>query len=347
MALKDSRRKKTTSSIAKSLAENFDYEDALSRERVQNLAKMEKDKNIFNIQVEKLISNPFQDNDETNRASLHFLKQSLKENGQITPIVVSENEDGMYTIIAGHRRVEAFKELNKEGYAAFGSISAVLLDSNYMKDSSQENRNASAVLEDNLYNAAPTFEMIVSNIELILDNVKTLSREEYENIMGISQGDKKRFKINKAEFVYKSLEPLNIQNWTYSSVKRYIKIIENGIDSVKTAFFEKKIPLESAAEISYIDKEKQAELLDIYNKYGRDELLLRIQQIRHAYKSDEDLIEKQTEKSIKKITKSFNDINSSIKEILKNKDSISQKDKEIIFSYKKQLKEVLDSLDEL
>lgn len=54
MALKDSRRKKTTSSIAKSLAENFDYEDALSRERVQNLAKMEKIKTFLIFKLKNL-----------------------------------------------------------------------------------------------------------------------------------------------------------------------------------------------------------------------------------------------------------------------------------------------------
>lgn len=347
MALKDSRRKRAASSITKSLAENFDYEDAISRERVQNLAKLEKDKNVFNVQLEKLVSNPAQDSAETNRASLHFLKQSLRNNGQISPIVVSANKDGTYTIIAGHRRVAAFKELNNEGYEAFGSIAAVLLDANYKKDSNSEERNASAVLEDNLYNAAPSFEMIISNIGLILDNIKTLTRKEYEDIMGINDGDKQRFKINKAEFVYKSLEPLNIHNWTYTSVKRYIRIIENGTEEIKQAFFDKKISLEIAGEISLMDITIQKELLELYLKKGRDELLFRIKTIKNSAIAKNETLEKRTEKAVKKITKDFNSIDSSIKDILNYKNTISQKDKEMIFSYKEKLKNLLESLNEL
>lgn len=46
---------------------------------------------------------------EYNQETLNELADSMKEDGQIQPITVAENDDGTYTILTGHRRYEGAK----------------------------------------------------------------------------------------------------------------------------------------------------------------------------------------------------------------------------------------------
>lgn len=61
------------------------------------------------VEVSKLVPNPYQPRKTFDEEELDGLAQSIKENGVFTPILVRENQAGDYYIVAGERRSRAAK----------------------------------------------------------------------------------------------------------------------------------------------------------------------------------------------------------------------------------------------
>ena len=64
---------------------------------------------VHNVSLENISVNPYQPRKIFDKEKLEELAESIKENGLIQPIVVSEIEEGIYQLIAGERRFEACK----------------------------------------------------------------------------------------------------------------------------------------------------------------------------------------------------------------------------------------------
>lgn len=73
---------------------------------------------IREIEIAKIAANPFQPRLEFDSARLAELKQSISQNGLITPITVRPHGSG-YQLIAGERRLRAVQELGYKGVPAF------------------------------------------------------------------------------------------------------------------------------------------------------------------------------------------------------------------------------------
>jgi len=72
------------------------------------------------IEIEKLIENPYQPRIQIKKDEVKELADSIREQGLIQPIVVTKiNNTDRYYIVAGHRRVEAHKTLNKKRIKAY------------------------------------------------------------------------------------------------------------------------------------------------------------------------------------------------------------------------------------
>jgi ParB family chromosome partitioning protein len=61
------------------------------------------------ISLAKLKANPMQPRQYFDEAALNELASSIKEHGIIEPLIVEENDDGSYLVIAGERRMRAAK----------------------------------------------------------------------------------------------------------------------------------------------------------------------------------------------------------------------------------------------
>lgn len=73
------------------------------------------DNKIVDLLIENLIENPYQPRLEILENEVIELADSIKENGLIQPVAVTQAEEkGKFYIIAGHRRVEACKRLGKK-----------------------------------------------------------------------------------------------------------------------------------------------------------------------------------------------------------------------------------------
>lgn len=73
---------------------------------------------VREIEIAKISANPFQPRLEFDSTRLAELKQSISQNGLITPITVRPHGSG-YQLIAGERRLRAVQELGYKGVPAF------------------------------------------------------------------------------------------------------------------------------------------------------------------------------------------------------------------------------------
>ncbi len=65
------------------------------------------------VDLDLLDANPYQPRAEIDEAKLGELAASIKQSGLLQPIAVRPSASGRYTIIAGHRRVAAFRKLRE------------------------------------------------------------------------------------------------------------------------------------------------------------------------------------------------------------------------------------------
>lgn len=82
---------------------------------------------INKIEVSLIKPNPNQPRKIFDEEKLQELSYSIKEHGLLQPIVVVEDEDGTYTLIAGERRLRAHKLANIE------EIKAIIVDEDELK----------------------------------------------------------------------------------------------------------------------------------------------------------------------------------------------------------------------
>ena len=68
---------------------------------------IESDDSVKSVPITSIVPNPKQPRTIFNEEELNDLAASIKEHGIIQPLVVSEKQDGEYTLIAGERRLRA------------------------------------------------------------------------------------------------------------------------------------------------------------------------------------------------------------------------------------------------
>ena len=69
---------------------------------------------IVEIELSHLYQNPYQPRLNINENELQELANSIEEKGLLQPIIVTKRQEGGYFIVAGHRRTEAHKLLDKK-----------------------------------------------------------------------------------------------------------------------------------------------------------------------------------------------------------------------------------------
>ena len=82
---------------------------------------------VNKIDVASIKANPNQPRKIFDEEKLNDLSESIKEHGLLQPIIVIENEDSTYTLVAGERRLRAHKLANIE------KIKAIIIDTDEFK----------------------------------------------------------------------------------------------------------------------------------------------------------------------------------------------------------------------
>lgn len=89
------------------------YEEVFEHRNAFGYTEEEK-KNAEEMQLDKISANPNQPRKNFDEQALQELAESIKKHGVIMPIVVNDNGDGTYMIIAGERRFRACRLAGRE-----------------------------------------------------------------------------------------------------------------------------------------------------------------------------------------------------------------------------------------
>lgn len=91
---------------------------------------------VEEVQISKIKSNPYQTREKVELEPLKILTKSIRERGLLSPITVLQDLDG-FVVVAGHRRLAAFKRMKKKTIPAF--IKTRKKDNTLMVDLVHEN----------------------------------------------------------------------------------------------------------------------------------------------------------------------------------------------------------------
>ena len=143
---------------------------------------------IDEVNITKLVVNPFQPRKQFDVKEIEGLAQSIKENGLFTPILVKENEDGDYFIVAGERRVRAAK------LAGLETVKAVI--ANVSNTEMQRIALVENIQREDLnpIEVAKSLKEMIEKQELKQDEVAIIigkSRSYVANLLGLLKLDKK------------------------------------------------------------------------------------------------------------------------------------------------------------
>lgn len=98
---------------------------------------------LRDVEVSKVVPNPFQPRETFDPITLAELKQSISENGVIQPITVREIDSG-YQLIAGERRLRAVRDLGLERIPAYVlqvNTDAEMIELSLIENIQRENLN--------------------------------------------------------------------------------------------------------------------------------------------------------------------------------------------------------------
>ena len=218
------------------------------------------------IEISKLIHNPFQPRIEMDSNELSELVQSIEKNGLLQPILVTSNHNGKYTILAGHRRAKAFKILGKE------KIPCMLKN-----DVSRQDMAVFAIAENAVRVDLNPIEFAIS-MQHLLDEGVVESQNKLAEHIGLSKGH-----VSKIMGILKL--PSNIikmvKEDNYNIV--YILSILNKVapDKIKSAYEEIKSlgrdDAESVLKTKYLSKGKDTATLPIFKaKQTKDKIKIDI-----------------------------------------------------------------------
>ncbi len=162
--------------------ENINFEGASSFEEIENgIIAEATNKDIKNIPISEIRSNPFQPRRVFDEEKLRELSESIKEHGLFQPIIVKKSIKG-YELVAGERRTKAAK------LAGFTEIPAII------KDYTDEEMMEVALLENiqredlNPIEEAEAYDNIIKKSSLTQEQLAkkvSKSRSYITNVLGL------------------------------------------------------------------------------------------------------------------------------------------------------------------
>lgn len=217
------------------------------------------DVNIFDIQDRK--------NNNFIKSKINELANSIKEIGLKQPIIVKsigqgEDKYEKFEVIAGHRRLAAYKKLYEDGDAEYLKIPSLIL-----KDDELE-KEYQIYLETNTNSRSTTLYEALLNCDLEEIDFNDISFSTKYNNMFYPDGVIPRTEKYDNNSVVRYLERIVKQNFPSideiktDTIRRYYHLIKNSSDELTKAILEGKISLKQAQTVVRVSKEKQPEIID-------------------------------------------------------------------------------------
>ena len=205
-------------------------------EAMKGFIQKNEDEKIIEIEIERLRSfknHPFQVKDDN---EMHLLKESLEKYGILTPLIVRSVPDGVYEIIAGHRRRHAAELL---GYRKVPVIIRVM----------NEDEAILNMVDSNLHREKISFSEKVFAYKMKNDVLKRKSGRKKGQI------DHKTKKKRTVEIISEECGDSPKQVQRYISLTKLIPEFLQKLDDELISF-------NPAVEISALKEEEQKQLLE-------------------------------------------------------------------------------------
>lgn len=255
------KRNRITAELSQTIAESAPLVKTVPKQIILDGAETHTE-----IELSKLIQNPFQPRIEMDANELSELVQSIEKNGLLQPILVTTDENEKYIILAGHRRAEAFKILGKD------KIPSVLKN-----NVSNQDMAVIAMAENAVRVDLNPIEFAISMRYLLEEGVVESQNKLAEHI-GLSKGH-----VSKLMAILKLPDQLikKIKEDRYNIV--YILSILNKVspDNIDKAYEEIKLLGRDDAEVviktKYLNCEKVSAVMPIFKaKQTKDKIKLDI-----------------------------------------------------------------------
>ena len=201
------------------------------------------DEKIIEIEIERLCSfknHPFQVKDDK---EMHLLKESIEKYGILTPLIVRPVPDGVYEIIAGHRRRHAAELL---GYRKVPVIIRVM----------NEDEAILNMVDSNLHR-----EKISFSEKAFAYKMKQEAMKHQGSRTDLTLGQ------NVPKFKRTTEAIADGTGESYKQIQRYIRLTEL-IPELLDLVDSKKLQFTVAIDISYIDKEVQEWIYEYISDTG-------------------------------------------------------------------------------
>ena len=168
------KRNRITAEMSQTIA---DSSPLIKKSKLQDLQTESSENKIINVSLEKLQVNPYQPRIDINVQSLNELISSIEQNGLLQPIVVTKpQENNIRTIIAGHRRFEAFKIMGKK------EIQAIVMD-----DIKEQDLAILSLTENLMRENLHPIENAIAMKNILTNNIVD-SQNKLAEYLGLSKG---------------------------------------------------------------------------------------------------------------------------------------------------------------
>jgi len=168
------KRNRITAEMSKTIA---DSSPLIKKSKLQDLQIESSENKTILISLEKLQANPYQPRIDINIQSLNELISSIEQNGLLQPIIVTKTqENGIRTIIAGHRRFEAFKIMGKK------EIQAIVID-----DVKEQDLAILSLTENLMRENLHPIENAIAMKNILTNNIVE-SQNKLAEYLGLSKG---------------------------------------------------------------------------------------------------------------------------------------------------------------
>lgn len=262
------KRNRITAEMSQTIAESSPL---IKKTKIVTSDNRHDNNSIVEIKLSDLVANPFQPRMDINIQSLNELISSIEQNGLMQPIVITEmKEGGFYTIVAGHRRYEAFKIMGKPRIDAL--IKKDLKDKDLAILSLTEN-----LMRENLH---PIENAIA--IKNILDNGIVESQNKLAEYVGLSKGHVSKL-MNILKLPTNIIQKIKSENYTDINILIMLNKLQNEAQMLQ-AFIAikdlKRIDAEKYLKSTYLAKNISSKsLIDIKTSKSKISVDIDIKQL--------------------------------------------------------------------
>lgn len=198
------------------------------------------DTTIQEIPLDQIIPNVYQPRQEFDKKPLEGLADSIKENGLLQPIVVRQNEDDKYEIIAGERRYRAVKSLQWEKIPAIvrkytdkQSASLALIENLQRKDLNpiEEAQAYQHLSQMNNFKQKELAEKVGKSQSYVANKIRLLKlapevQTELANGSITQRHGRALLSLNQKQQV-QFLHKIMTQNWNVSKTEKEVKKLQD------------------------------------------------------------------------------------------------------------------------